>query len=624
MLNIVETYGDSNIDVASVVVPNVQARDTLLAFVGVTYGNSGDLTVSGGSGTWSEFGTLLGSPDAPRFENFRLRSWRQDADTAGDFTVTTESMRDETHLIVAHLRGAGSVDAVSSETGEQSPSQGGTLTVPGLSALAEGSLLLGVWGGVQFTGDLSLSTSTMIEQEEVSVNDASAMMLATETIGAGATGSRSATATPAPTYGWAGRLIAISQAVEDGVTQPPDGPGEVAPPTQVQVSRPATMKPPYWSFAIGPPGAIEHELRGAYSRKVTFNLNDASEASVTLDGTYPAASRIVELATDMYVYRAAFRGGPKELLYRGRIGKSSDTLDENGHTVSVPSMDYRGVLKRRLLLSTSKQVWTQVDQMVIAWELLQQAQNKVGGNYGITNGVGQTSGVLRDRSFNLGDPIGEKIQEVSEVINGFEWDVTATDVYGVQGLQLDRWYPQRGSYRGEVLMYMNHGGNLASVSRNVDSTNFANSVRLSGKQPEGGGAEPAIQERPGTGAGFNPVPPEGRWDKMFQEDITTTKALEERADWRLADSSLIRPSYTVKLKPGFWRGRGHIWLGDTVDLIIQSGRLDVSTQARVLEITVDINEEDTEEVSMTLGYPRTDFAKVVRDIDRRLSRLERR
>lgn len=620
MLNVIEVYGGSGSNIASVVVPDVEHGDTLLAFVGVAYGNDGMLTVSGGSGDWGEVGTLIGDLDT--FRNFRQRTWRQDAGSSGDFTVTTEPMRDEVFLVVAHLRGAGAVAQVSSQTGAQSSSQGSTLTVAGVESAAADSLLIGSWGGVQFSGDLTLSVPAMLERVELEVNPYSAFMVATETVAAGPTGSRSATGEPAPTHGWAGRLLVVSPAAEPEVTPEPEGPGEVSAPVQVQVSRPATSKPPYWSFAIGPPGAIEHELRGASARKVTLRLNDPSDASVTLDGEYPAAARIVELATDVYAYRAQFKGGPKQLVYRGRIGKSSDSIDESGHTVVVPSIDYRGVLKRRLLLSGSKQVWTQVDQCLIAWELLQEAQNKPGGDYGIVNGLGQTSGQLRDRSYNLGDVIGDKVNELSQVIDGFDWDITATDVYGVLGLRLDRWFPQRGSYKGAVLIHVRNGGNVQSVRREVDSSDFANYIRVEGKQPDGGGAMPATQERPGSW--YTPTPIEGRWDKAFSEDITTTAALEDRADWLLADSSLVRPSYTVVLKPGFWRGTDHIGLGDTVDLVVQSGRLDVATQLRVLEISVEIDEDDVEQVSITLGSPRKSFGKLFGEIDRRLANLERR
>lgn len=383
-----------------------------------------------------------------------------------------------------------------------------------------------------------------------------------------------------------------------------------------------------WSFAIGPwnPGAVTRELNAGMSRSVNFKLEDPSEASVTIDGFDLAASEIVELSTDMYVYRRPESGGRRQLLYRGRIGKTADSLDENGHTVTVPSVDYRGVLNRRLIMHGNRQTWGNTDQMLIAWQLINNAQGLPGGSLGITNGIGQTSGVTRDREYELGSPVGEKVKELSEVIDGFDWDITATDTNGEQGLQLDRWYPHRGIVKNEVLVYTQSGSNLQSVTRQVDSADYANAVRLVGRAPEGesDGDEPIVERPEPPVTWHDPAPIEGRWDKLYSEDITTVAALEDRADWQLAHAMLIQPSYTVVLKPGFWRGPDHFWLGDTLKLVIQSGRLNVNTDLRVLEIGVVIDEEGDETVTVNLGYPRKDFKKTLSDIDRRLAKLERR
>lgn len=398
-----------------------------------------------------------------------------------------------------------------------------------------------------------------------------------------------------------------------------------------------------WSFAIGPPGLITRELNSATARKVTFNLTDESSASVTIDGWDQAAREIVELSTDLYVFRRANPSLPRKLLYRGRIGKTADTLNDSGHQVAVPSVDYRGLLKRRLLMtgfttipsgnstyvagdSTGNgrgQRWTQIDQMVIAWDLIDGVQRLANGDMGIANGEGQSSGKLRDRTFQMGESIGDLIDNLSEVVDGFDWDITPTyDASGGLGLQLDRWFPGRGIQRNEVLAYLPSGANVQSVQRQVDSSDFANAIRLKGRAPESTGSvqgvEPSPVERYSTPGA------EGRWDKMFDEDVTTAAGMADRADWRITDSSLIQPSYTVVLKPGVWRGPDHFFLGDTVKLVIQSGRLNVDTDLRVQTIDIDIDENGDETVSATLGYPRKDFKSKLTQIDRRLARLERR
>lgn len=372
-----------------------------------------------------------------------------------------------------------------------------------------------------------------------------------------------------------------------------------------------------WSFVLGPAsGGMSRELSRARSRKCSFKLEDPSEASCELDGRHPEASFLTELATDLHVLRAPRRGARKERLYRGRIGKSGDSFGPDAHTVAVPSLDYRAVLSRRNLMSGSRQVWAQVDQAQIAMGLIEQAQRHPGGDYGIMIGRSPVTGVLRDRSYDLGDSIGDRIQELSEVIDGFDWDITSTSA---SGLALDIWYPQRGTQlEGIVLEF---GGAVVSGTRSVDSGDYANHIRAKGTQPEGGGTEPAIQERVAADIASRP---EGRWDKTFGESITTTKALEERADWLLDHAQTVTPTYSLRLRSGWWRGPSHLWLGDTVGVRVRSGRLRVDTQLRVHQIDVDISDEGDEDVTVTVGGPKPDYRRRATSIEKRLMLLERR
>lgn len=402
-----------------------------------------------------------------------------------------------------------------------------------------------------------------------------------------------------------------------------DGPGppeEPPPPAAAFPPAPEAASPdqqPVWSFVLGPAaGGMTRELSRARSRKCSFKLTEPSEVSCEVDGRHPEADYLSELATDLHVLRAPYHGARKERLYRGRIGKSGDTFDADTHSVTIPSLDYRAVLQRRHLMSGSQVTWTQKDQAEIAFGLVQQAQRHPGGSYGIVLGRTPATGVLRDRTYELGDNIGDRLQELSEVIDGFDWDITSTSA---GGLQLDIWYPQRGTeLEGIVLEF---GGAIASGTRTVDSGDYANHIRATGTQPEGGGEEPAIQERSAPDLVSRP---EGRWDKTYGESITTTKALEERADWLLDQAQVVTPSYSLSMRRGWWRGPSHVWLGDTVTVRIRSGRLRVNTRLRVHQIDIDISDDGTEDVTLTVGGPKPDYRRRAAAIEKRLASLERR
>lgn len=376
---------------------------------------------------------------------------------------------------------------------------------------------------------------------------------------------------------------------------------------------------PEWSYVIGPAtGGLTFELASPdlRTRTASFKLTAPSETSCVLDGRNQVVTRIDEMATDLHLLRAPARGQPKQRLYRGRIGTTTDTIDENKHEVTVPSLDYRAVLKRRALMSGSTQTWTTTDQAVIAFALLTQTQDKPGGDLGITVGEGATTGVTLTRAYNLGDMVGDKIQELSELDGtSFDWDITSTSP---TALQLDIWYPNRGFDRGVVVEF---GAAIKGLTRTVDPADYANAVRLSGTAPDGGGAEPAVQER--TVADIT-TRPEGRWDAVFGETVTTTAALSDRADWRIANAQVITPAYQLTMQTNWWGGPSHVWLGDPVRMVIYSGRLRVDDTLRVQQIDVTLSDEGDEDVVLTLGASRPDYRKTATDIQKRLRDLERR
>jgi len=229
------------------------------------------------------------------------------------------------------------------------------------------------------------------------------------------------------------------------------------------------------------------------------------------------------------------------------------------------------------------------------------------------------TGITRDRTYEAGDSVGERIQELSEVQDGFDWDLLPLSA---SSLSFRTWFPQRGRSGGVVLIL---GGLAAAVSRELNPTDYANAIRYTGAAGDDVTPGPTAVERE---AGYLEIPgtyPEGRWDAVFGDDsLTTQSALDDRAAWQLAQSQVVRPTYTVRLHRGAWEGPDHIWLGDTVRLIIPSGRLDVDTSARVYEVEIDIDEDGGETVTLTLGGPRPDFRRWPAKTDRRLKNLERR
>ena len=368
-----------------------------------------------------------------------------------------------------------------------------------------------------------------------------------------------------------------------------------------------------WQLVLGPAaGGHELGLTEATGRKYTARLNGNSDLSFSIDGRHPQAAEIGELSTDVHVLFST--ASSTTILDRCRVGGTGDDIDEDRHVTQVTCLDYRAVLDRRILYSADTLTYTGVDQLDLAWQLIQQTQGKPGGALGISKGFADGStGILRDRTYEAGDSIGQRVQELSEVIDGFDWDILPASA---SSLLLQAWYPERGSDRGVVLEV---GGLAATVNREAGTSDYANAIRYTGESllaaVESGAADLADP------AAF----PQGRWDlALGDEGLTTQAALDDRAAWQLAQSQVPRPTYTVRLRAGGWGGPDHIWLGDTVRLIIPSGRLDVDSAYRVHEVEIAMDGNNSETVTLTLGGPRPDFRRWPSAIEQRLKNLERR
>ena len=355
------------------------------------------------------------------------------------------------------------------------------------------------------------------------------------------------------------------------------------------------------------------DLRGARNIKAKFRLNEPSSLSWTLPHSDPACAMLTELSTDVTLWRNGVR------LERCRVGSTSDDLNADTGTATYAALDYRALLSRRILpmnLLGPEWVFTQVDQSAIAWRLVELAQTRgvwgqilgapSGSWLGLTRGLGQTTGVLRDRTYLEGQEVGEKIQQLSDVINGFDWAISPTGDFDV-------YYPRRGVPRSFVAHW---GSNVAAVSRTVDASHYATIVRQSGADdvPSQYAVVEDVDERPG-----------GSWHvQVGDPDVLEESTLVEKAQAELEARQLI-PSYSLTLAPGTWRGPENLWLGDTLRLVVQSGhRLNVDTDVRVIEIEVDVGDDGGETVRLICDRPEPGLYRATYRDRSRISNLERR
>jgi hypothetical protein len=351
--------------------------------------------------------------------------------------------------------------------------------------------------------------------------------------------------------------------------------------------------PRYQFVAVRPSGAGVAELTEARARRVSFALDDAATATFTIPGRHPQAALVDELETDLVVARNG------SAIFLGRVNASDDQIGADAHDVTFSAVDYRGMLDRRMIWPGSRKAFTATDQGLIVKALVDDTQRL--GTLRLTFG-NMATGVLRDRTYDDGQTIGELIGNLGRCIGGFEWDVSPTR-------QLRIFYPQRGNPVPWVLEY---GANVTDVRRTVQSSDFANAIRYSGADTI---AATTRTVAPGI---------EGRFERQFGDpDIKLAPTLAQNADAKIVETSTIVPSYDVTLLPGAY-DLARAWLGDTVRLLVRSGRLDVDTSYRITGVDVELDDEGVETVGLTLGTYRGTFPQRLAGYQGRLDRLERR
>jgi hypothetical protein len=371
------------------------------------------------------------------------------------------------------------------------------------------------------------------------------------------------------------------------------------------------------------------ELAGARSRRLETARNTPAKLTFTLDGRAPAAAAVQELTTDVL----AWRGG--ELMFAGTVTQTEDVVSEQTHALNVTALDALGLLNRRYLTAPNPLAYAQSDQDAIVADLLAYATTGARSGDGTKafapgsllplaaarvfpdgSSGRPLSGVLRDRSYEGGSSIGELMTELGACIGGFDLDIAPTaDELGHNTLRI--FYDPAGGGQGVIRpeLLLAYGSSVASLTRSVASGDYANYTRHLGTTETTGGPQ-TYADKWNADASSAPV---GLWQKTENaSDVKDPATLAQQAGGDLAAAGELVPSYSLTLRPG-WYSPGNPAIGDTVGLMVQSGRLDVSTTVRVLGITYAVGDDGDENLELAVGRPAASlsalFRKTRRDID---------
>jgi len=377
-----------------------------------------------------------------------------------------------------------------------------------------------------------------------------------------------------------------------------------------------------WHFIVtDTAGNAIGEITNATSRTVNWYLKEAPHSvTFTMNARDPQALMIQELMTDLLVYR----DGWATPLFRGRFISSQDTIgapggipggtDPNAHTVNFNAVSYKGMLDYRLIETNPS--YTTVDQSTIAWNLIVATQALAGGNWNITRGTTPAS-VNRTQAFVAGSLIGDAIDSIATLNQGFDWDINPNMTFQTWPLPPLNIYTAQG--RGQNIgMVLRLGDNVTNAQRTIDTTQYANVIFYSGASS----LSPDIvdiQSQNIYGGSFGAA---GRWEYADSNtNITDAATLNGAALGDLLQRGILLPTYALTLKSGFWNP-SLVWLGDIVTVYVRHGRLNDNYVSRVSEVDLFISDEGNEEhIVVTVGPTPGNLLTTVKNLETTLEQV---
>lgn len=225
-------------------------------------------------------------------------------------------------------------------------------------------------------------------------------------------------------------------------------------------------------------------------------------------------------------------------------------------------------------------------QETIAWNLINDSQNKPNGWLGIVNGTHPPT-VNRDRSYNLSN-IGQMIINLSNVINGFDFDFVPVINSNKElvNIRFDIYQPKKGKLRTDLAPF-NVNLNLNNISIETREPIY-NYVYAEGSGT--GSPISYIAENAASQQGYT------RIEKILSEkDVSIYSTLVQKADAELQSGIVEKYDIKVTQIPGTQPDFFLIDLGDWIKL--QKDNISILNNDVWLRIVEKTYSETTESIS---------------------------
>lgn len=336
-----------------------------------------------------------------------------------------------------------------------------------------------------------------------------------------------------------------------------------------------------WDFRTGQKEILPEALNRSYS----YQLNRAGKASFSLPLTTERLQRFPLYigVTRLLIYRAT------KLIWAGVIWEITEDAQDDEGTVNVQCTEIFHILSEKRYTSNT---YTSTDAGQIAWGLINTTQGLTGGNLGVTQGLLQAT-QNRDRAY-LDEKVGEKIVQLTEVINGFDFEITPS--IKVNTLGVFNVYSKRGATLNSFRLEYGEGlkNNIQSWSRKRTLSDIYNSVVVEGE----GYGDIALKSIQTDNSMITAV---GLLQGRVQEkSINQQTTLDTKAQEFIRVRKTEQFIYDITLNNAY-NDFGKYDVGDIVPVKIKYGYLDINTTMRIYGIDVRVSDAGEEIIKLTVS-----------------------
>ncbi len=343
-------------------------------------------------------------------------------------------------------------------------------------------------------------------------------------------------------------------------------------------------------------------LPRATSLSITMRLNESSEARAEFTFARDQAIIPEAMLMELWWRRKDPHTGLVEML--GRFNTSSCDVQggDQGIQVSANFVDYRTLLNERMVLRYLDATYntTMWDKNTPIVEILRWA---VPANAGLNlsaldstdpYGLGNT---IRPFEIPLGTTMAEVFTNLATIsAKPWEWWIDDTGTLPALRFQLGA----RGRDRNVVLADVGGPSPITSWTMSESGEKYANTLYFVGAD---GGDVVQLSADVARYGQHDASDSDSSVKATKDKDTGLPYLLDRAAQKRLAALADRKPTFTIQLRPGWWRGRSHLDIGDTVSIAIRLGQDVITAENRVTELTLAIDDTGTEQVSLTLGPP---------------------